>query len=100
MGYLELPNPKLFVGLPFSGEVALFLEKLPPEIYALYFHSYESYLHVQSVDGRSYIGKEAPHPISLEQLSQLKENIFSILKKVIPDYSVSHQSLKLIGFLD
>jgi hypothetical protein len=87
----------LFLGFPIDPSFNEALKAANPDLLALFIQSSSSssYLCETSYQGKSYLGKFTGEINDLNNLFLLESNIFSLLKKVVPLYPYSPDSLLL-----
>lgn len=94
---MTLINSTLFLGFSVDEAFASALEKHKPEYISLFIHSRDAYLEEVHFQGVRYLGKYMNNEEPLIQLELLEANIFSILKKLVPDYDYSGSNLILFA---
>jgi hypothetical protein len=78
---------KLFLGFLVNNELADNLNRINPNLLALFIQNEDNYLKEIIIQNKRYIGKSIEKAIDLPSLELLQLNIYSILKKMLPDYS-------------
>jgi hypothetical protein len=86
---------KLFFGLPVDSELSKQLGKINPKILSLFIQEGENYLIEVKMENQTYLGKSILNPIDLSSLELLEANIYSLLKKLLPEYPFHLNSLIL-----
>ncbi|GAB4236223.1 MAG: hypothetical protein Tsb0021_15900 [Chlamydiales bacterium] len=84
---------KLFIGVHEDRALTDQLSQLSSDIKTLYFSSREPLLERKEIEGKIYLGKPVSEPVHHEALELLSLNILSILKKILPQFSLSHEKL-------
>lgn len=79
-------NAQLFLGFPANKDFNLALQKVNPAVLAMFIQDNESYLSEITWEGSRYIGKYLDHVADLQTLELLEANIYSLLKKLVPDF--------------
>jgi len=86
----------LFLGFPVDASLAAGIEKLDQRIAQLFIDGKEfDYLKERSHQNMRYLGKFADVPVDVNSLFLLEANIYSLLKKIFPQYSTEEISLVL-----
>lgn len=93
----HLIDSTLFLGLPVDSSLALSIGKINPQLLSLFLHSGEDYLQEVTFQGTRYIGKFVQNEEPLIQLELLEANIFSLLKKLIPNHPYENSHLILFA---
>lgn len=92
-------NNTLFIGYPLSENYQLELDQIPSVVKEIFISENSSdYLQKVTREEVTYLGKKVDSPFDLTQLDSTEANIFSLLKKLVPDYPYDEQSLYLIAF--
>jgi len=91
---------RLFFGFPIGAAFASALQNLNPEITALFIREEDAYLQEVYYRERRYIGKYIGHKTELANLELLEANIYSILKKLVPDFPYKDEPLILFPALE
>lgn len=86
---------ELFLGYPVEGGFAEALGRVDPQLANLFIQGGENYLQQVVHQDVRYLGKFAGEMCDIGRLELLEKNIFSLLKKLIPDYSYESVSLVL-----
>ena len=88
----------LFLGFPVDRAYARSMEAVDPTLLELFFHNSNDcdYLSEVTNDGVRYLGKYAGENNRVADIALLQNNIYSILKKLIPDYT--YETVPLILF--
>jgi hypothetical protein len=89
-------NTTLFLGFPLDDGYIVQMQKNKPEYLELFIRSGSDYLQKVEFDKVSYLGKFVQNEEPLAQLELLEANIYSLLKKLVADYS--YQNTPLILF--
>ena len=89
----------LFFGLPIDSTLDSLIKKIDPEISSIFIGGIDSpYLSIIEHQGERFIGKYAGEIALLDELELLQTNIFSLLDKIFPEFSViDRPSLQLIA---
>ena len=87
----------LFVGLPLTESYLHELKKLPPALINTFIKGQSAeYLQQIECDGVLYLGKSLETPYDLAALDSLQTHVYSLLKKLIPDYPYELHPLLLL----
>jgi hypothetical protein len=78
-------------------EKARALEKINPSLRALLINNHEACLNEIEWNDRKFIGKPAGKLTDLQNLELLKNNVFSLLKKLMPSTVFSDDDILLIA---
>jgi hypothetical protein len=91
---------KLFLGFLVDSTYQNFLNSLNPEVKALYIQKEETYLQQYLFQNELFLGKMIEIPGNLPHLELSSQNILSLLKKIVPNYSYEHAELWLLPLID
>lgn len=87
----------LFLGLPITESYLHQLKKLSPELIEIFIQNQSSeYLQKREYCGISYLGKCMETPYEMAALDFLQTHVYSLLKKLIPDYPYDQHPLVLL----
>lgn len=87
----------LFLGFCITDDFAERLNKVRPELLALYIKDGEGmWLQEVTHQGERYLGKPVGDVVEVDQLSLHESNIISFLKKIVPIYPYETHPLVLI----
>src|SRR5438105_1590338 len=89
---------KLFLGFPIEHDFSLKLDKVNPEIVSLFVKKGGDYLEKINFKGVSYLGKFVGDIADGTALELLEANIYSLLKKLVPEYSYEKIPLLLFPY--
>lgn len=89
-------STRLFLGFPIDSAIASNLAKINPEIVSLFIKQEGGYLTEITYLNQLYLGKYVEGTTNLPQLELLETHIYSVLKKIIPDYPHLEISLALL----
>lgn len=92
---MQFLTPQLFLGFPLSSEFASKLEKTNPYAVSLFIQEKGDYLHEVNFKNGKYLGKFVNNLADFSELELLEANIFSILKKLVPNYPYEQNPLVL-----
>jgi hypothetical protein len=88
----------LFLGFLVTEEYESVLKSADPKVLAYFIHNDGPYLQEITQENQKYLGKSIGGKIVLEELELLQENIYSLLKKLEPNYPYS-QPLVILPLL-
>lgn len=91
---------KLFFGLLVNEEFANHLSKVNPDLLALFIQNKEDYLSDITVENMRFIGKYIDKAVDLTSLELLQLNIYSIVKRILPEYTCENNPLILFPLQD
>jgi hypothetical protein len=91
---------QLFLGFPVDHLYARKLENANPSMVKEYIHSQGEYLCKITHNEMCFLGKKIGDEVALSKLELLEENIYSLLKKLVPDFPYDETPLYLISLLD
>jgi len=77
---------QLFLGFPVDAIYASELEKVNPNLVSQYVQDSDDYLREVIQNELRFLGKNIGKIITLSQLELIEANIYSVLKKLVPDY--------------
>lgn len=80
---------KLFFGFSVDASLEDALTKANSHAVQLFINNSSEYLHEVFHDGKRYVGKFVGQITSPPELELLEANIYSITKKLVPDYDFS-----------
>lgn len=86
---------ELFLGFPIDSSFATALSSIDPKIISIFIRNDRDYLQEITYQNNRYIGKFAGKLNDLSGLELLNSNIYSILKKIVPDYPFEKTQLEL-----
>lgn len=92
---MEYFDVQLFLGFPVDADFARELDKIRPEVLGQFIQNGEPYLQEICFHSTRYLGKFAGKGSHLSDLDLLDTNIYSILKKLVPQYPYKDTSLVL-----
>ncbi len=93
MHYFEV---ELFYGFPVTQAYREILEGLDKRIFELYVRNDDAYLQDIEHNGSRYLGKSIGPIVELSTLELLQLNIYSLLKKLAPDFHYETVPLRLV----
>lgn len=86
---------ELFYGFPLSSEFEQKLSQVNPDIRSFFIKNHPDYLKKIQEKNQIYLGKTVGEEIDLETLTLIQNNIFSLLKKIVPDFTYTTDTLIL-----
>lgn len=87
---------ELFLGFPIDENFKLKLSKADPSLLSIFIQNNQNYLHEVVYNDVHYLGKFAGKINDYATLDLLSGNIYSLLKKIIPNYQ--YEKVPLILF--
>lgn len=97
---VKLYRPRLFLGFCVDPAFQTLYSQLSPEKKALFIQKGDAYLQEHFHEDRLYLGKFIEGTSDVPALELLSLNIFSLLKKLVPDYPYQKTQLWLIPVID
>lgn len=89
-------NVNFFLGFPMREDFAKAVAKLDPKFIQLFVGENDEYLKQATYKDVIYWGKNVGEIGDVDKLELLESNIYSILKKIVPDYP--YQEIPLLLF--
>lgn len=86
---------RLFLGFPIQEEFQKKLQEIDPEILQIFICPQSDYLEQAAFKETVYLGRYVNDVTNLQSLDQLEANVYSLLKKIIPDYPFEKTPLLL-----
>jgi hypothetical protein len=90
---------QLFLGFPINTLFAEKLAEIPSEILKFYICEGDNYLKKIEKHGICYLGKNVKNCVEFPTLQLLETNIYSLLKKIIPNYPYHNTPLVILATL-
>lgn len=90
---------RLFFGFLVEDSFARQLALVADDLKNFIVQNEDPYLHKISHEGKVYLGKYVESELNLAALQLVETNIFSLLKKLIPDYPYRDSELFLIPII-
>lgn len=90
---------RLFFGFLVEGSFALQLALVAEDLQNFIIQNQDPYLYKVSHEGKTYLGKYVESELNLATLELVETNIFSLLKKLLPDYPYHDSELFLIPII-
>lgn len=94
----EHTQTALFFGFPVEGLFALAFQSVSLEMRALFIRPEGDFLRQHTRKGVLYLGKEVDSITNLADLELLQNHIYSVLKKLLPDYPCTSTPLLLFAY--
>lgn len=91
----DMFSVELFLGFPLDSSFISALGKLDPREVGVFIRDGDQYLQEVTYREQRYLGKYVGEMSSIESLELIESNVFSLLKKLIPDYPYKEVSLSL-----
>lgn len=93
MHYFEV---ELFFGFPVNNDYDYFLKNVDLRVYELYVREGDAYLQNLTYQGIQYLGKPVSPIVEIATLELLQLNIYSLLKKLVPDFAYETIPLQIV----
>lgn len=93
MQYIQID---MFFGFPVDERFSSALKSLDPRMIDLYVQEGEAYLQSIENEGSKFLGKPVGSITETSTLELLQLNIYSILKKLVPDFPYESTPLQLV----
>ncbi|MFA6916335.1 MAG: hypothetical protein WC222_08055 [Parachlamydiales bacterium] len=93
MQYVQID---MFFGFPVDEHFSAALKSLDPRMIDLYVQEGEAYLQSIENEGNKYLGKPVGPITETSTLELLQLNIYSILKKLVPNFPYETTPLQLV----
>jgi hypothetical protein len=90
----------LFLGFVINEAFAHELNQINPILKKMFIQEGEEYLHEILYRERPYLGKFVPPLSDLSSIESLEINIYSLLRKLVPDYPYAEHPLTLFPVMD
>lgn len=87
----------LFLGIPLSSEMQTALAELNPQLRDTFLQGGDNYLSLFTIEQKEYLGKQLGSISDTSRILLLKENVISLVKRLLPDCSISSESLTLLS---
>lgn len=88
---------ELFVGFPVDPLFAKELSTADPHVLNAFVQEKGEYLQEYTCDGLRYLGKHVGKNINQSELDLVETNIYSLLKKVVPEFPYDETPLYLFA---
>lgn len=86
---------QLFLGFPVDDLYSKQLDQVNPNLVKAFIQENEDYLTETHYNEMRFIGKVVGEIIALPQLELLEQNVYSLLKKIVPDFPYKEVPLYL-----
>ncbi|MBA3816230.1 MAG: hypothetical protein H0X29_06870 [Parachlamydiaceae bacterium] len=90
-------NLELFLGFPINKDFSQCVAQVDTKIIELFVTENDAYLRQVVYKNIIYWGKNIGEVCDIDKLELLEKNVYSLLKKVIPDYPFNETPLLLFG---
>ena len=94
---MSLPEFHLFIGCPVEGSLAEELKRCNHHLKATLLNGGDNYLWEVNHQGTTYLGKFVGNQGNLSTIRLIQTNIYSLLKKLVPDYPCNPALLLLLA---
>lgn len=86
---------EIFIGFPVDSLFEKELAKANQNVVAAFIQESNDYLQECLYENQRYIGKKAGANLSIAQIQLLEKNVYSLLRKIVPDFPYEETSLYL-----
>lgn len=93
-------SAQLFLGFPVDQIFAQKLDKANPNLVKEFIREDGEYLCALEHKGLRYLGKHLGAMVAFPQLEMMEKNIYSLLKRLVPEFPYDEAPLYLISMLD
>lgn len=90
-----MEDTELFLGFSLTSGFLDKFQKLNPDICSLFIQKNSNYLQKIYINNDVFIGKFVGQIVDIDKLQLIQTHIFSVLKKLVPDYNYENDSLVL-----
>lgn len=87
---------QLFLGFRLEKEFQSELDLVPEPLKALFIQNHPDYIQKIDYEGLPYLGKHLGSPVEFNQIDLVKENVISLLRKMVPNYP--YENIPLVLF--
>ena len=92
-----MSDQRLFLGLPLNESYHRELKKIPLPVKETFIQEQPSdYLQQIEKEGVFYLGKSMDSPYDMASIDAFETHVYSLLKKLIPDYPYDQHPLLLL----
>ncbi len=91
---------QLFLGFPVDELYSKQLDRVNPNLLKAFIQEDGDYLTDVHHNDMRFIGKTIPETIALPQLELLEQNVYSLLRKLVPEFSYEEVPLYLFPIKD
>lgn len=96
LSIMPLPKYQLFLGFPMDDVFLESFEQIDEKVQNFFVREDDQYLQkVTNASGTIYLGKFIGDKTDLEELHDIEANIYSLLKRIAPDYPFHQTPLRL-----
>lgn len=95
ISHMDKLTPHLFLGFPVNADFSRLLSEVNPYMTSLFIQEKGDYLQELVFKNGKYLGKPIENITDFSELELLEANIFSILKKLVPNYPYENTPLVL-----
>lgn len=94
-----LIREEMFLGVPLTDEVSQKLSEVDPSFRNFFIKDEGEYLQEKVYGGKVYVGKKISSIENLSELALIESNIYSLLKKMMPDHPCEEGTMWLFPIL-
>lgn len=88
----------VFIGMPLEGLFLATYEAVPAQKRALFVGKDETSLREIQYQDKKYVGRFVPAMSSITDLEMIEQNVFSVLKRLTPEFHFDETPLILFSF--
>lgn len=88
---------ELFFGLPIDKTLERELKEVDEAVLSIFIRPEEAYLQEATLQGKRFLGKSIGTAVDFNHLELLETNIYSLLKRILPNYPFPKTSLTLFA---
>lgn len=96
---MTLFERNLFLGFPVDSLYQTGLFSVNPQLLSLYIQTNGDYLQEHFYSGTRYLGRAISSPMQICDLELLESHIYSLLTRLVPNYSYSNSKLWLLPLI-
>lgn len=93
-------DSQLFFGFPVDSTYQALLDKKSPSLLSLFIKDHPDYLYYIEERGTRYLGKKIGPRLEVSKLDLNQNHIYSLLKRLVPEYPYETIPLALFAVLD
>lgn len=91
---------KLFLGHPVDAYYKQLLSEANPKLLSLFIQPEGEYLQQTVYQDQAYLGRFFPCPYHISDMDLLEAHVYSLLKRLVPEYPYEETSLWLFPVVD
>jgi hypothetical protein len=86
---------QFFLGFPLDSSYEECLQKVSPSVLSLFIQNNSQYLQQMTYKDSLYLGKPLGFLIEVQRLELFQDNVYSLLRRLVPDYRYEEYPLVL-----